>query len=144
MNPGQFKEPIAGFGQWHSAPQVNERGSYPYALDLIRECVVFLYTDQGGVRMTPHGTGFLIDVPSKTRHDISYTYLITARHLVDAGWTGNPQVTDQLLIRMNLQGPLVLEIGEPATVFHSLRDQVWFHPDADSIDIAFTRVSKET
>ncbi|WP_263376029.1 hypothetical protein [Granulicella aggregans] len=143
MKPGQSKEPIAGFGQWHSTPQVNQRGSYSYALDLIRESVVFLYTDGGGVRMTPHGTGFLIDVPSKTRPGTKYTFLITARHLVDADWTGGPQVADRLLMRMNRKGPLVLEIGEPATVFYPLKEQAWFHPEADSIDIAFTMIPKE-
>lgn len=93
--------------------------------------------------MTPHGTGFLIDVPSKTKRGTNYTFLVTARHLVDRNWTDSQEVADRLLMRMNRKGPLVLEIGERATVDYPLREQVWLHPDADSIDIAFTMIPKE-
>jgi hypothetical protein len=44
---------------------------------------------------------------------------------VDADWTGGPQVADRLLMRMNRKGPLVLEIGEPETVFCPLKEHVW-------------------
>jgi hypothetical protein len=140
----QSTEPIAGFGQWHSTPQVDHVGSYPHALALIRESIVFLYTDEGEQGKAACGTGFLIDVPSKTKRGINYTFLITARHIVDGDWTGCPKISDRLLIRMNRKGPLVLELGEPATVFYPLRDQSWLHPEADSVDIAFTMVSKES
>ena len=124
-------------------PQVDQRGSYPYALDLIRDSVVFFYVDQGNGKMLPEGTGFLIDIPSKTKRDTSYTFLVTARHMVDGEWMGCPKVSDRLWLRMNRKGPLTLEIGEPATVFFSLRDQKWIYPESDSVDIAFTRISKE-
>ena len=92
---------VAGYGQWHSTPQVDQRGSYSYALDLIRDSIVFLYVDQGNGKMLPNGTGFLIDVPSKTMRHESYTFLITARHMVDGEWMGCPKVSDRLSLRMN-------------------------------------------
>jgi hypothetical protein len=134
---------IAGYGQWHSTPQVDQRGSYSYALDLIRDSVVFFYVDQGDGKLSPDGTGFLIDIPSKTKRDVGYTFLVTARHMVDGEWMGCPKVSDRLSLRMNRKGPLTLEIGEPATVFFSLKDQKWMYPESDSVDIAFTRISKE-
>ena len=143
MKSQQSSEPVAGFGRWHSTPQVDQRGSYSYALDSIRNPVVFIYTDEGGGRTYPHGTGFLIDVPSKTKRGVYYTFLITARHMVDGEWTGCPKVADRLLMRMNRKGPLVLELGEPATVSYSLKQQTWSYPEADSVDIAFTMISKE-
>jgi hypothetical protein len=141
--PLQVSAQVAGYGQWSSAPHIDQRGSYSYALDLIRDAVVFIYIDRGDGKPSPDGTGFLIDVPSKTMRGTNYTFLITARHMVDGEWMNCPKVADRLSLRMNRKGPLVLEIGEPATIFYPLKDQVWLYPEADSVDIAFTVISKE-
>lgn len=141
--PSGQTAPVAGYGQWHSTPPLDKPGSYQYALNFIRDAVVFFYVDHGDGDLSPHGTGFLIDVPSKTKRDISYMFLVTARHIVDGEWMGNSRVADRLLLRMNRKGPLVLELGESATVFFSLKDQRWFYPEGDCIDIAFTKISKE-
>jgi hypothetical protein len=44
---------------------------------------------------------------------------------------------------MNLQGPLVLEIGASALVHYPLEGQQWFYPESDSVDLAYTIIDKQ-
>src|ERR1700687_6108457 len=50
--------------------------------DEVRQSVVFLYSKHGD-EMVSRGTAFFVGVPSDSNLDITYMYLVAARHIVD-------------------------------------------------------------
>ena len=119
--------------------------SYSDSMNVLSDAVVFFYQRDESGKLTPQGTGFLVGIPSKTRTDESYIYLVTARHMVDGPWVGCPPSKDRLILRLNkaFDRPQILELGELTTVNFPLDDQVWEYPDDDMYDLAFTRLPEQ-
>jgi hypothetical protein len=132
----------------HALPPNLESGnlasSYSDSMNVLADAVVFFYQRDLSGNLTPQGTGFLVGIPSVTKKNTSYIYLVTARHMVDGPWMGCPS-KDHLVLRLNkaFDRPQVLELGERTAINFSLDGQVWEYPDDSMYDLAFTRLPEK-
>jgi hypothetical protein len=77
-------------------------------VNAVQKTVVFIYASDanGGVdRNKPLGTGFLVGVPTNTDPNKFYSFLLTARHMLDPTWAKCPQVNPTVIYaRLNKSG----------------------------------------
>ncbi len=113
-------------------------------VDAVQKSVFFLYSaDSGGVvdPARPLGTGFLAGIPLLSDPRRSYTFLVTARHMVDPAWAKCEQANPVVIYaRLNLKS-YDPKSGAPGTDFirvelGSQDQQKWRHPDENDIDAA--------
>ena len=126
-------------------PAVRVGGSsMPFNVGIVKKSIVFLYYPK--VKDYEVGTGFLVDIPSKTDPKQSFVAIVTARHIVDPKWEGcswaNPQV---IYARVNVKN-FKLGQGMDATdsVPLGLVDagkNVWYASPNDRVDVAVIPVS---
>jgi hypothetical protein len=117
------------------------QGGFPVNFDAIRKSIVFIYARGADGRTQPDGTGFLIGIPSKTKLNRKYIFLVTARHIVDPFWTGCPAKNQAIIARFNKKvfdpktddsGTVDYDLpGDPLKGFK------WYMPNDDSADLAF-------
>ena len=90
--------------------------------DNIIECVAFICvqrTDKGIARYESIGTAFFMSIDSKTVSNAKYSYLVTAKHLVQGG--------EQLYLRMNTKGG----------AYELIRlEEQWMFSQDQSVDLA--------
>jgi hypothetical protein len=121
-------------------PATGQAG-FPVNFQAVRKAIVFLYARGADGRTQPDGTGFLIGIPSKTKQNRKYIFLVTARHIVDPFWTGCPARNQGIVARFNKK-VFDPKTDESGTVDYDLPgDPVkgfkWFMPNDDSADLAF-------
>src|SRR5580698_7708352 len=108
--------------------------------EAFRKTVVFIYAQKPDGTLEPDGTGFLVAIPSKSHPDRSFIILVTARHMVDASWTGCP--VGNLFARFNKKifDPTKDEAGTVDFLLPSgtTGDSKWITPKDDTADIAYT------
>lgn len=117
------------------------QGAFPVNYEAIRKSIVFIYARGADGRTQPDGTGFLIGVPSKTKHNRKYIFLVTARHIVDPFWTGCPAQNQGIIARFNKK-VFDPKTDESGTVDYDLpgdplKGFKWFMPNDDAADLAF-------
>ncbi len=52
--------------------------------DDVNKAVVFIFAENAAHQFVPHGTGFLVSVPVEGNEEQSFTYLVTARHVIES------------------------------------------------------------
>lgn len=52
--------------------------------DEVNKTVVFIFAETAEKQYAPRGTGFLVSVPVEGQEDRSFTYLVTARHVLES------------------------------------------------------------
>jgi hypothetical protein len=117
------------------------QGAFPVNFEAIRKSIVFIYARGANGQTQPDGTGFLVGVPSKTRHNRKYIFLVTARHIVDPSWTGCPANNQGIIARFNKK-VFDPKTDDSGTVDYDLpgdssKGFKWFMPNDDSADLAF-------
>jgi hypothetical protein len=117
------------------------QGAFPVNFDAVRKSIVFIYARGADGRTQPDGTGFLIGIPSKTKHNRKYIFLVTARHIVDPFWTGCPAKNQGIVARFNKK-VFDPKTDESGTVDYDLpgdptKGFKWVMPNDDSADLAF-------
>jgi hypothetical protein len=116
------------------------QGAFDVNYDVIRKSVVFIYARGADGQAQPDGTGFLVQIPLKSKPDRSYVVLVTARHMVDPLWTGCPANYSTLVARFNKKTYDPKSNG-PGTVDYDLTPDLttglWIVPEDDSVDIAY-------
>lgn len=83
-------------------------------MEAVRRSVVFLYAADASGQIVPAGTGFIVEIPSKSHVGQAYKLLVTARHIVDPEWAGCPiQGAPKLFMRVNKKNfdPTKDEVG---------------------------------
>jgi hypothetical protein len=130
------------------APVTRVSGSsMPLNVGVVLKSVVFLYYPTAtGFEV---GTGFLVDIPSKTDPKRSSVVIVTARHLVDPKWEGcgrqNPR---SIFARVNVKNfklgqeqaatdQIPLDLGEGSKTY-------WYKSPNDLVDIAIIPLSEST
>ncbi len=91
--------------------------------DEVRQCVVFVGLGDGKGGVSFKGTAFFVSVPSKSKPEVSYLYLVTAKH-VAALLQDKP-----FLIRANTNDGKSCVIG-------GARVHWWYHPTDPFVDVA--------
>jgi hypothetical protein len=117
------------------------QSAFPVNFEAIRKAVVFIYARGADGRTQPDGTGFLIGIPSKAKHNRQYVFLVTARHIVDPAWTGCPPNNQGIVARFNKK-VFDPNVDASGTVDYQLPGDIskgfrWISPMDDSADIAF-------
>jgi hypothetical protein len=117
--------------------------------DTVQKSVVFLYSSDptGAVdKSKPVGTGFIVQVPLISDPSRSYTFLVTARHIVDPEWAKCP-VSDPSIIfgRVNYKnydpsGGSTAVTYIPITLIGQ-DGRTWFHNKMDDIDGAVVPIT---
>jgi hypothetical protein len=123
---------LGGKPRWFLTPPEDWNMRIP---DEIRDCVVFLgkrVMRVGGVQEDIWGgTGFFVVVPSEMLpNQRVYTYLVTAKHVVDA----LEKEYGDTVLRVNTKD------GGSGTAIISSNDHWYFHPEPDRVDVAVTPV----
>lgn len=105
--------------------------------ELTSKAVVFIYVRDAQGRDHPDGTGFLLDIPTKSDPKRGYVLLVTARHMVDSAWLGCSTSTVHLVAKFNKRNfnPLTDAIG---TADYDLQGQAWITTEDQTVDIAYT------
>jgi hypothetical protein len=109
----------------------------------VKKTVTFIYLPSSGIEPTPNGTGFFVGIPSEQDPNITYVYLVTAKHVLQKN---NVSFHDTILVRINKKNgdsdliPLMLTGTNSVPVFtHSDKDVdiavIPFAPSSDKYDI---------
>jgi hypothetical protein len=113
-------------------------------VEAVQKSVIFLYGSDstGSVDSSrPLGTGFIVQVPSLSDPKRSYTFMITARHIVDPEWAGCGQPNSIVIYARLNKKSYVPDPGSVGVDFVPVqlrndKGPIWFHhPDGD-IDAA--------
>lgn len=125
-----------------------QQSAFPVNYDVIRKSVVFIYARGADGQTQPDGTAFILAFPLKSKPNRGYAILVTARHMVDASWTGCPDVPAQLVARFNKKdfheddptsnGTVDYDLPSYSAAYNGPRWQNWVVPADDSADVAFT------
>jgi hypothetical protein len=122
--------------------------SMPFNVGTVLKSVVFLFypTDPG----LEVGTGFLVQLPSKTPGEEPSVAIVTARHLVDPKWAGckqaNPPVIFARVNTKNFQPGKTKEDDAVDVIelpLGTATDRHWYANPRDRVDIAVIPVSRE-
>jgi hypothetical protein len=74
-------------------------------VDTIKRAVVFIHAagPSGAVEENKAlGTGFLVEVPLKSRPEVGYALLVTARHILDPAWANCTSINpSRVYLRLN-------------------------------------------
>ena len=116
--------------------------------ETIRKSVVFIYQRGANGQAQPDGTGFLLNIPSKSNPRVSLIVLVTARHMIDPAWAGCSQAAPKLVARFNKKDFNAEVDGSIGTVDYDLPSLTelgnspkwmnWVLPGDESADVAFT------
>ena len=114
--------------------------------DVVRKGIVFLlYPRSDDPTKTEVGTGFLLDVPSKSNAKLSYKFIVTARHVIDPEWAGCPwKNPESLNVRVNTTdyqpGVSATGVWQGSLPLVSQGQKTWTVHSDDRIDIAIIAV----
>jgi len=114
---------MGGIPRWYPDPPGD---AFMRISDDIRKCVVFVgkesRTRDGVICRRFVGTAFFVTVPAQKHPGMSFTYLVTAKHVAERAGTN-------ILIRLNSKAG-----GSITVLYPNIR---WFtHPDDQSVDCA--------
>jgi len=93
----------------------------PRIPDVVLDCVVYLYEDEGTARKarSPGGSGLLVAYDSPGKTSASHGYVVTCQHIVDQGF---------LTVRLNCDD------GQTAD-FHTSQPTEWFHSPQNDLAV---------
>jgi len=112
--------------------------SLPVNTLVVEKSIVFLWYERPG-GLIEGGTGFMLQIPLLNDPARSAKFIITARHIVDPQWAGCSWPDAAVLhARVNTKN---YESGGAApgvweTTFNLVRNETWFAPEDDKVDIA--------
>jgi hypothetical protein len=118
-------------------------------VDAVQKTVVFIYaSDASGAvdRNRPMGTGFLVAVPHNADPNRFYSFLVTARHILDPTWAKCAQVNPAVVYaRLNKKG---FKQGSDDSGFDFIPIRLtdhgmptWSHHQGNDIDAAVMPIS---
>jgi hypothetical protein len=123
-----------------------ESSSMPFNVGTVLKSVVFLfYPTNPGVEV---GTGFLVELPSKTAGAEPSVVIVTARHIVDPKWAGCKQTNPAVIFaRVNTKNFVRGKTSEDDAVdvitlaMGEAGDTHWYAHPNDRVDVAVIPVS---
>lgn len=131
------------------APPARVAGSsMPFNVGTVLKSVIFLfYPTNTGLEV---GTGFLVQIPSKTAGEAPSVAIVTARHIVDPAWAGcNRANPSTIFARINTKDfkPGITKEDDAVDVVElnigAAADKHWYAHPNDRVDVAVIPVSEQ-